>query len=161
MSIPRGAGADYLKEKSDLARAMSTLPRFEDFLVFEDKEKESNRALALLRAILGYEINVRRAASLSSGIDLMLAKLPDFVLLDDRMGPVDKAEDALPLIWRTGYSGPIVAISSELTRDRRIKLLKLGVIEALHKDDLDSGSIGKVMVRLAEALVAHQAKQQA
>ena len=161
-SQSKGVGADYLVEKSDLARVSKGLPKFRDIVVFEDNERESNRMLATLRTMLGYEdIEVRRARTLNSGIDLLIAKLPDLVLLDDRMGPIDRAQDSLPMIRRAGFNGPVVIISGELTRDRRIELMKLGAAEAVHKDDLDSGSIGKVMMRLAEGLAAHQAGKKA
>jgi DNA-binding response OmpR family regulator len=154
------SGADYLVKRSDLARELARLPRFRSIVVFEDRQEDSDRMLALVHRMLGYEaIEVRRASTLTSGIDLLLAKPADLVLLDDRMGPVDRAEDALPLIWRSGYDGPIVVVSSELTRERRIALMKLGITEAVHKDDLDSGSMGELMARLAEGLVKHQARQ--
>lgn len=161
-SSPKGVGADYLVKRSDLARELAKLPRLKSIVVFEDRQEDSDRMLALVHRLLGYEdTEVRRARTLTSGIDLLLAKPADLVLLDDRMGPADKAEDALPLIWRSGFDGPIVVVSSELTRERRIALLKLGVSEAVHKDDLDSGSMGEVMTRIAEGLVRqHQARQQ-
>ena len=73
-------------------------------------------------------------------------------MLDDYMGPTDRADDALPLIRRAGFMGPIVVVSGELNRNRRTQLLRLGVADAINKDDLDSGSIGKVLLQLAERL---------
>ena len=45
-----------------------------------------------------------------------------------------------------------------LDKRRRVELIKLGVAEAINKDDLDSGSIGKIMLDLAEKLKAHADK---
>ena len=148
----KGTGAEYLVEKSDLARLSKEMPKFRDIVVFEDERLDSDRLLATLRTIYGYEIEVRRARTLTSGIDLLLAKLPDLVMLDDYMGPTDRADDALPLIRRAGFMGPIVVVSGELNRHRRTQLLRLGVADAINKDDLDSGSIGKVLLQLAERL---------
>lgn len=148
----KGTGAEYLVEKSDLARLSKEMPKFRDIVVFEDERLDSDRLLATLRTIYGYEIEVRRARTLTSGIDLLLAKLPDLVMLDDYMGPTDRADDALPLIRRAGFMGPIVVVSGELNRNRRTQLLRLGVADAINKDDLDSGSIGKVLLQLAERL---------
>ncbi len=155
----KGTGAEYLVEKSDLARLGREMPKFRDIVVFEDERLDSDRLLATLRTIYGYEIEVRRARTLTSGVDLLLAKLPDLVLLDDYMGPTDRADDALPLIRRAGFAGPIVVVSGELNRNRRTELLRLGVADAINKDDLDSGSIGKVLLQLAERLNKQQAEK--
>jgi DNA-binding NarL/FixJ family response regulator len=151
-SNSKGTGADYLVEKSDLAHASKSLPRINDVVVIEDERLDSDRMLATLRTLLGYQVEVRRARTLNIGIDLLLAKQPDLVLLDDYMGPTDRADDALPLIRRTGYEGPVVVVSGALDRKRRNELMKLGVAEAINKDDLDSGSIGRVMLQLAEKI---------
>jgi hypothetical protein len=89
----KGGGADYLVERSDLARTCKA------------------------------------------------RQLLDLVLLDDYMGPVDRATDAMPLIRRAGYVGPVVVISGGLTRARHNELMQIGVAAAPNKDDLDSGSI--------------------
>lgn len=157
-STSKGTGADYLVEKSELARLGKTMRRFKDVVVFEDERLDSDRILATLRSMFGHEIEVRRARTLTSGVDLLLAKKPDLVLLDDYMGPADRADDALPLIRRSGFAGPIVVISGALNRKRKNELLKLGVAEAINKDDLDSGSIGKVMLELAQKLDEHVGK---
>lgn len=156
-SSSKGTGADYLVEKSDLARASKAMPRIRDVVVFEDERMDSDRMLATLRTLLGYEVEVRRARTLNSGIDLLLQKRPDLLLLDDYMGPSDRADDALPLIKRAGFDGPVVVVSGMLNRKRRTELLKLGVVEAINKDDLDSGSIGKIMLQLADRLNQHAA----
>jgi DNA-binding NarL/FixJ family response regulator len=148
----KGTGADYLVEKSDLARLSKEMPKFKSIVVFEDERLDSDRMLATLRTIYGHDVEVRRARTLTSGIDLLLAKRPDLILLDDYMGPTDRADDALPLIRRSGFDGPIVVISGALDRKRRNELLKLGFADALNKDDLDSGSIGKILLQLAERL---------
>lgn len=152
-SNAKGNGADYLVAKSELAKLSKDMPKFKDIVVFEDQRLDSDRMLALLRTMYGYDTTeVRRARTLSSGIDLLIAKQPDLVLLDDYMGPVDRAHDALPQIRRTGYEGPIVVVSGLLNRARKNELLKLGVVEAINKDDLDSGSIGQILLGLGEKL---------
>jgi DNA-binding NarL/FixJ family response regulator len=155
----KGTGAEYLVEKSDLARLSKEMPKFRDVVVFEDERLDSDRLLATLRTICGYEIEVRRARTLTSGIDLLLAKLPDLLMLDDYMGPTDRADDALPLIRRAGFMGPVVVVSGALNRNRRTELLRLGVADAINKDDLDSGSIGKVLLQLAERLKQQSEKK--
>lgn len=148
----KGTGAEYLVEKSDLARLGKEMPKFQDIVVLEDERLDSDRLLATLRTIYGYDIEVRRARTLTSGVDLILARLPDLVMLDDYMGAVDRADDAIPLIRRAGFTGPIVVVSGALNRNRRTELMRLGVADAINKDDLDSGTIGKVLLQLATRL---------
>lgn len=148
----KGTGAEYLVEKSDLARLGKEMPKFHDIVVLEDERLDSDRLLATLRTIYGYDIEVRRARTLTSGVDLILARLPDLVMLDDYMGAVDRADDAIPLIRRAGFTGPIVVVSGALNRNRRTELMRLGVADAINKDDLDSGTIGKVLLQLATRL---------
>lgn len=154
-SQSKGTGADYLVDKSDLARIAKSMPKFREIVVFEDERLDADRMLATLRTMLGYDdIEVRRARTLTSGIDLLLQRKADLVVLDDYMGPVDRAHDALPMIRRAGFEGPVVVVSGQLTRNRRNELIRLGAADAINKDDLDSGSIGRIMVQLAERLGA-------
>ena len=53
------------------------------------------------------------------------------------------------MIRRAGYTGPIVVISGELTRDRRSALIAKGATDTIHKDDLNSVAIAEVLTRIA------------
>ena len=150
-STPKGTGADYLVEKSDLARTSNVVPKLRDILIVEDESLAGDRLTATLRTMLGYDVEVRRARTLAITLDLILKKQPDLILLDDILKPSDTALDSLPMIRHAGFKGPIVIISAQVDRFRRAELLEKGADDAINKDDLDSSAIGKALQRLAKA----------
>ncbi|MGL4398208.1 MAG: response regulator [Hyphomicrobium sp.] len=145
VSTPTGSGGDFLAKKSGLMRARSGLPALKDVLVVDDENLDTDRMLGTLRVIFGYDIDVRRANTLATALDAVMARKPELIFLDDILKPSDDAVHTIPLLRRSGFDGPIVVISGQVTRTRRVTLLGLGASEVIHKDDVDS-------VRLTEAL---------
>lgn len=145
----KGIGADYLVQKSELAKSGKLLPRLNDIVIMEDENLASDKLMATLRTMLGYDPEVRRARTLNSGLDLLIARQPDLVMLDDYLGLTDTALDSIPMIRHTGFKGPIVVVSGRLDRKREQLLLQKGADGAINKDDLDSGSIAAVMLGIA------------
>lgn len=145
-SSSSGSGGEFLAKKSVLMRAREALPPLRDVLIVEDDTFDSERLMATLRVMFGYDIAVRRAATLASALDRIIDKQPELVFLDDVLKPSDDAGQSIPYIRRAGYCGPIVVVSGQVTRTRRATLLEAGATDVIHKDDVDS-------VRLAEAMV--------
>ncbi len=150
-SNSKGTGADYLVEKSDLARSSSVIPQLKDILIVEDEPLPGDRLTATLRTMFGYDVEVRRARTLAIALDLILKKQPELILLDDVLKPTDTALDSLPMIRHAGFKGPIVIVSGQVDRFRRAELMDKGADDAINKDDLNSTEIGKVLQRLAKA----------
>ncbi len=140
------SGGNFLAKKSDLNKLRKDLPPLKDVLVVEDENLDADRMKATLRVMFGYDLEVRRAATLAAAVDAVMSKKPDLVFLDDMLKPSDTALETIPFLRRASYEGPIVVVSGQVTRNRRTKLLEAGANEAIHKDDVDS-------VRLAEALM--------
>ena len=146
MSSSTGSGGgDFLAKKSDLNRLRHGMPKIADILIIEDETPDADRLKATLRVMFGYELALRRAATLGSAIDQVMQKKPELVFLDDVLKPTDEAHQTIPFLRRAGYDGPIVVVSGRVTRQRRAILLEAGATDVIHKDDVDS-------VRLAEAL---------
>lgn len=141
-----GSGGDFLAKRSDVNRAGLALPKLSNVLIIEDETFDADRLRATLRIVLGYEVTVRRAQTLNSAVDMVLAHMPDIVFLDDILKPSDTAANSIPFIRRAKYEGPLIVVSGQATRSRKAELLSLGASEVIHKDDVDS-------VRLKEALV--------
>ncbi|MDX2307078.1 MAG: response regulator [Hyphomicrobium sp.] len=141
------SGRDFLAKKSDVVRMRKSLPALTNVLVVDDEAGDADRLRATLRVMFGYEIDVRRAATLGLAVDAVLAQRPEIVFLDDILKPSDSATDTIPFLKRAGYDGPIIVISGAVTKKRRLALMDCGASDVIHKDDLDS-------VRLAEALIA-------
>lgn len=144
-SSSSGSGGDFLAKKSDLVRARAGMPGLKAFLIVEDEDADADRLKATLRVMFGYDIEVRRAATLGAAIDSVIEKNPEFLFLDDVLKPSDEAHQTIPFLRRAGYTGPIVVVSGRVTRQRRAALMEAGANDVIHKDDVDS-------VRLAEAL---------
>ena len=144
-SSSAGSGGDFLAKKSGVIRARAELPDLTDVLVVEDENIDSDRMFATLRVMYGYDVKVRRAATLATAVDEVLKDKPQIVFLDDILKPSDDASQTIPFLRRAGYEGPIVVVSGQVTRTRRAVLLTAGATDVIHKDDVDS-------VRLTESL---------
>ena len=144
-SSSTGSGGDHLAKKSDLLKSRARLPTLKDIAIVEDEAMDADRLKATLRVMFGYDLELRRAATLGSAIDLVLHKKPELLFLDDVLKPSDDASQSIPFLRRAGYDRPIVVVSGRVNRQRRTALLEAGATDVIHKDDVDS-------VRLTEAL---------
>jgi DNA-binding NarL/FixJ family response regulator len=141
-----GSGGDFLTRKSDVTKLRKALPPLSDVLVVDDERFDVERLTATLRVMFGYELEIRRASTLASALDLVIQKMPEIIFLDDVLKPSDTALNSIPFLRHAKYEGPIVVISGQVTRARRNELAAAGATDVIHKDDVES-------VRLAEALL--------
>ena len=138
----------FSRKKAASWRAKQRMSGLKDVVVVDDENIDSDRMQATLRVMFGYEVVVRRAATIGAAIDLVMAKSPDVLFLDDILKPSDDASQTIPFLRRAGYSGPIVVISGQVTRTRRSVLTAAGANEVIHKDDVDSVRLTEVLQRL-------------
>lgn len=157
-SSSSGSGGDFLAKKSDLMRARTGMPALKDVLIVEDEDADADRLKATLRVMFGYDIEVRRAATLGAAIDSVMAKSPEFVFLDDVLKPSDEAHQTIPFLRRAGYEGPIVVVSGRINRQRRATLLGAGANDVIHKDDVDSVRLTEALTRVFAAAEAPRAR---
>ena len=141
-----GSGGEFLAKKSDITRLRKGLPDLRDVLIVEDETMDADRLKATLRVMFGYDVDLRRAATLARALDCIIARKPEIIFLDDVLKPSDNATQTIPYLRRAEYTGPIVVVSGQVTKNRRNDLLAAGATDVIHKDDVDS-------VRLAEALL--------
>jgi DNA-binding NarL/FixJ family response regulator len=151
-------GGGHLTRKSELAIARAGKPAFEDILVVEDKPKEMERLNSTLNVIFNRKASIRRATTLASALDAVILKKPDIIFLDDQLAPNDNASETIPFLRRCGYEGPIVIVSSLLTRKRRAELMAAGAIEAVHKDDLDGIEIEEALAKVYASVAGDKTK---
>lgn len=142
---PTRTGGDFLQRRNEVFKDRRDLPPLKDILIVEDENRDANRLLATLNILFSYEATIRRAATLGAAIDCVIERKPDLVFLDDYLKPSDTAIHTIPFLRRAGYTGPIVVVSGQVDRERRIELTAAGADEVIHKDEVDS-------VRLGEAL---------
>ena len=151
MTEPGSAtGSDFLARKSDLTRMRQRIPGLSDVLIVDDNNFDADSLRATLNMMFGYSLTMRRAKTLGSALDCVIERKPDLIFLDDILPPSDTASSTIPFLRRCGYEGPIIVVSGEMTRNRRLELMAASAADVIHKDDLDS-------VRVSEALqIAYQ-----
>jgi DNA-binding NarL/FixJ family response regulator len=142
-----GSGGDYLVRMNELTAARKSLPAVKDILIVEDESFDGDRMVGTLRKIFGYDLEIRRAPTLTQALDHVFERLPELIVLDDYLLPSDNALDTIPILRRAKYAGPIIVVSGRLNRGRQSKLIEIGAQATIHKDDLNS-------VTIVEALVA-------
>jgi DNA-binding NarL/FixJ family response regulator len=145
---PTSPGGRHLNKKSQLAKARHNLPAYNDILIVEDDQLDADRLRGTLRSMFGYEVNVRRATTLGGALDCVIEKQPDIIFLDDHLKPKDNASETIPFLRRCNYIGPIVIVSGLLNQRRAAELTKAGAIVAIHKDNLDSGTIEEAIAKV-------------
>jgi len=139
------SGGDYLAKRSGVTKSRANLPQISNILIVEDETFDADRLKATLHLMFGYEIEIRRAATLGRALDEVIAQTPEIIFLDDVLKPSDNAAQTLPFLRRAGYEGPVVVVSGQVTRRRKSVLIEAGASDVIHKDEVDS-------VRVAEAL---------
>ena len=149
-STPTRTGGAFLERKSTLAIARQGRPRFNDILIVEDEKLDAARLKATLHSIFGYEIITRHAATLGSALDRVIERQPDLIFLDDHLKPNDNAAHTIPFLRRCNYAGPIIVVSGLIDRKRSAILVQAGAAVTIHKDSLDSGSIGEALAKIQE-----------
>ncbi len=139
------SGGDFLAKRSGVTKSRSDLPKLKDILIVDDETFDADRLKATLHLMFGYDLDIRRAATLGRALDEVIARMPEVIFLDDVLKPNDNASQTLPFLRRAGYAGPVIVVSGQVTRQRRTLMLDAGANDVIHKDDVDS-------VRVAEAL---------
>lgn len=140
------SGGDILTRRNAANWSKRNLPEIGDILIIEDETFDADRIQATLHIVIGREAQVRRAETLASALDRVLEKMPDMILLDDYLKPNDTASQTIPLLRRAGYDGPIVIISGEVDRRRTAELKAMGAASAIHKEEVDSGSVTEALI---------------
>jgi DNA-binding NarL/FixJ family response regulator len=137
-----------LVRKSELAKRVQRLPQLRNIMVVDDTEQDARHVTVVMRLLLGADITVTSHRYLAKAVAELQKSMPDLLILDDHLPPMDRAETSLKAIQRFGFTGPFIIMTGMLDRQRRIELEKLGPLGLIHKDDLDSFSLSEVLTRL-------------
>lgn len=144
----RPSAVRVLAKRSLLAQRMKDVPRYGNILIIEDNPLESERLASTLRGIFGYEANIRQCRTLGTALDAVMSSAPELIFLDDRLGPIDRAEKSVPFLRNTQCRARIIVVSSFVDRRRRADIMKLSVDAVIDKDDLDSTSICDALITM-------------
>jgi CheY-like chemotaxis protein len=151
---PRMLAADdtrsVLVRKSELAKRMRLLPPLRSIMVIDDNEQDARHATVVLQMLLGPDLNLTSHRYLAKAVAELQRRMPDLIILDDHLPPMDRAETSLKALQRFGFKGPFIVMTGMLDRARKLELEKLGPLGLIHKDDLDSFSLSEVLTRLVK-----------
>ena len=142
-------GPKHLARKNELAGAQAKIHTLRDILLVDTGHLDAERLTATLHVLFGYKANIRTASTLSDAVDCIEHEAPSAIFVEDLPEFATDAEQAIPLLRKASFLGPIIVVSEKIAPARRAKLLKIGASEVLHSDDLDSVSV-------AEALTSSQ-----
>jgi DNA-binding NarL/FixJ family response regulator len=139
-----------LVRKSELAKRMQLLPPLRNIMVIDDSEQDARHVEVVLKMLLGPQMVVTSHRYLAKAVAELQRNMPDLVILDDHLPPMDRAETSHKALQRFGFRGPFIIMTGMLDRARRLELDKLGPLGMIHKDDMDSFSLSEVLTRLVE-----------
>jgi DNA-binding NarL/FixJ family response regulator len=148
MTASQPRGAEYLETRSKLAKALSDTVPFRRIQIVDDTQFDADVLAGRLRKVLGRDVVLESARNLNMLHKQWAEQKPDLVFLDDRLGQTGSATVHLPSLRRMGFMGSIVVVSGLMLRDRRAELMRLGAFEALHKDDLDTERLIRLLLQL-------------
>jgi DNA-binding NarL/FixJ family response regulator len=148
MLIAASSGDDLVSRKSRLAQQLNKLSTVRHITIIDDNALDARHVTAVLHLLLGRAITVVHHKSVALAIASMRTRMPDLLFLDDVLPPLDRAETSLRSLHRQGLVSPIVIVTAMLTQTRRKQLLTLYPLGILHKDDIDSFSVGEILTRL-------------
>ena len=143
------SGADFVAAKAELDRHREKMPDWTKFLIIDDCRSDAAVLRGVLHSWLGYDIDVQVEASMGTAMDRLKCELPNVIFLDHLLPPQNDSAKVFPYLRAVGYEGPIVVISGMVSQPKRRELVKAGAFDVLHKDDMNSMSVGEILLRIA------------
>lgn len=140
------AGRAYLAQRSALAKRLAAGYPYRHIQIVDDCSLDGDVLASLLRKVLGADVRIMTARSIAAAREQWQQRRPDLMFLDDRLGPAGSANIHLPQLRRLGFNGPIVVMSGLMGRERRGEMIRLGAVEAVHKDDLVSARLIELLL---------------
>jgi DNA-binding NarL/FixJ family response regulator len=136
---------DFLRQKSGVYKSRMQAAQFADLLIVDDSALDARAIGALLRSAFGRDADVRHAASLMRAKNMLLERMPQLIVLDDVLPPKDRAEGSIAYLRQSGFAGPVIVVSGEMNRHRRLSILAAGASGVIHKDDLNATSLAEAV----------------
>ena len=144
-------GRDYLARRSWLIKNAHAAANPTDIVVIDDNARDIDRMASALRLMFGRDISIRIGKTLAAMNLLLRDKQPDLLIVDDNLNHGLRAEATVAAATLLRFQGPIFIVTGMLTRQRLVELKKLGVIDVIHKDDLDSTRLREAVLKIGQA----------
>lgn len=144
------SGSDHLVHASRLKIRLSALLPIANILIIDDTVLDAEVLSSTLRLIVGHDVRLRHVRYQRDIRAALNEEPPTVIFLDDRLGHGTSAEVSLNQIRSTGCKVPVIVLSGMLTRARQIELMKLGVADIVHKDDINGARISEAILKALE-----------
>lgn len=151
--MPQLTGANYLERRNEVVRLRPQLAFDTVVLVIDGAPQGLGVLTAVLHLMLGYDARLHSAATFGAALDRIVERQPDLIFLADQVPPNTAALDALPILRRCGYQGPVVVIGARTGKRHERALVEAGAADVLDRDQFDT-------VRVSEALLKAYAPRQ-
>ena len=150
VAVNARVGRDYLARRSWLIKNAHTAAMPTDIIVVDDNTRDIDRMASALRLMFGRDISIRIGKTLAAMNVLLREKQPDLLIVDDNLNHGLRAEATLAAAASHRFHGPIFIVTGMLTRQRMVELKKLGAIDVIHKDDLDSTRLREAVLKIGQ-----------
>lgn len=147
-------GRDHLEHRSRLKLRIATFPPVTRILIVDDTVFDAEVLASSLRLVFGQQVKTTHVRNVRAISKEIIEGRPDLVFLDDRLQHGTSAEVSLAVIRKAGYERPVIVLSGLLTRMRRNELMKLGVADVVHKDDINAVRLSEAILTVLEAPTA-------
>jgi DNA-binding NtrC family response regulator len=148
-SGPR-SGRDHLEHRSRLKVRLSELAPISNLLIIDDTSFDADVLASILRLVFDPGVRIRHVRFAREIRKALADEMPQLIFLDDRLGHGTSAEVSLNVIRTAGYGAAVIVMSGLLTRARRIELMKLGVGDVVHKDDINVARVAEAVLKVLD-----------
>ncbi|MGQ0672287.1 MAG: response regulator [Hyphomicrobium sp.] len=148
MLIAATSGSDLDIAKSALLQRLTALPTIRRITIIDDNERDAKHISAVLHLLLGRHVEIVHQRNIAVAIQKLRDEMPDLLILDDHLPPLDRAESSLRSLQRFGFKSPFLIISGTVTRSRRAELAILNPLAILEKDEINTFTVAEALCRL-------------
>ena len=144
------SGRDHLVHRSRLKVRIGAVAPISNVLIVDDTTFDAEVLGSILRLVFDPAIRVRHVKFARDIRKAILDEMPQLLFLDDRLGHGTSAEVSLNVIRTAGYHTRVIVMSGLLTRVRQIELMRLGVADLIHKDDMNVARVTEAVLKVLD-----------
>lgn len=131
------SGADVLAHLSELARQRAELPRIAGLIIIATHKPSGDLIQSALRAVVGYDTKILVAATVQQAVADTGEIAPEMIFyLDESALRLDAFTAVLQGLRKGGLVSPVTVVRAELSSQIRSRLLELGAIDIVHRDEV-------------------------
>ena len=148
--ITNRSGRDHLELRSRLKIRLAEATTVHSILIIDDTVFDADVLSSTLRLVFGQAIRIRHIRHLRDIRKAILDEMPQLLFLDDRLGHGTSAEVSLNQIRVAECTCRAIVVSGLLTRARHTELMKLGVADVVHKDDINAARLSEAILKVLD-----------